>query len=194
MNSQLSFWYLMLCVLPQLLNRSGFLVLNIFVQLNKFKWRVLPETAVLSPGPSKVLVLGCRCCLARPTGRWSSWTATAGCWPTCSCTSPMASSACLGTAPPSWWRTAARATQTQTTTPRPKVGSQRRGRRSTVGTHRKELRRSTRQGGLVPGFGSAVFPVPSLFSESPCSWWSSIGLGFTRHEMTLVMSLGCCGA
>ena len=78
-------------------------------------------TAVLSARPSGVPLLCCRYCSAPPTDRWSSWTATAGCWPTSCCTSRMASSACPGTTLPSWWRTAARATPTRTTTPRPKV-------------------------------------------------------------------------
>lgn len=53
--------------------------------------------------------------------RLSSWTAMAECWPMCSFMSQMASSACPGTTPASWWRTAARATRTPTTIPRHKV-------------------------------------------------------------------------
>lgn len=62
-----------------------------------------------------------RYCLALLMDRLSSWTAMAECWPTCSFMSQMASSACPGTTPASWWRTAARATRTPTTIPHRKV-------------------------------------------------------------------------
>ena len=62
-----------------------------------------------------------RYCLALLMDRLSSWTAMAECWPTCSFTSQMASSACPGTTPASWWRTAVRATRTLMTIPHRKV-------------------------------------------------------------------------
>lgn len=43
------------------------------------------------------------------------------CWPIYCCMSRMASSACPGTTPVSWWRTAVKATQTLMTTPHHKV-------------------------------------------------------------------------
>lgn len=45
------------------------------------------------------------------------------CWPTFCCMSRMASSACPGTVPVFWWRTAVRVTQTLTTTLHHKVSS-----------------------------------------------------------------------
>lgn len=62
-----------------------------------------------------------RYCLALLMDRLSSWTAMAECWPTCSFMSQMGSSACPGTTPASWWRTAARVTRTLTTIPHHKV-------------------------------------------------------------------------
>lgn len=62
-----------------------------------------------------------RYCLALLMDRLLSWTAMAECWPMCSFTSQMASSACPGTTPASWWRTAARATRTPMTIPHRKV-------------------------------------------------------------------------
>lgn len=56
-----------------------------------------------------------RYCLALLMDRLSSWTAMAECWPTYSFMSQMASSACPGTTPASWWRTAVRVIQTPMT-------------------------------------------------------------------------------
>lgn len=64
-----------------------------------------------------------RYCLALLMVRLSSWTAMGECWPMCSFMNQMASSACLGTTPASWWRTAVRATQILTTIPHHRVGS-----------------------------------------------------------------------
>lgn len=82
-------------------------------------WR---RTPWLTLGGTEGCCLVPRCCLALLMDRWSSWTAMAECWPTCSFMSQTESSTCPGTTPASWWRTAARATPTPTTIPHHKVG------------------------------------------------------------------------
>lgn len=82
-------------------------------------WR---RTPWLTLGGTEGCCVVPRCCLALLMDRWSSWTAMAECWPTCSFMSQTESSTCPGTTPASWWRTAARATPTPTTIPHHKVG------------------------------------------------------------------------
>lgn len=67
-------------------------------------WNVILNSAV---------VLNPRCCSARRTGRWSSWTVTGGCWLISCSMRPRASPAWRGITPASSWRTAARATRTR---------------------------------------------------------------------------------
>lgn len=152
----------MLCVSPQLLNCSVFLVLNTFCPSKQVEVTRFARNRSPSPHPSGVLVVACRCCLAQLMGRWSSWTAMAGCWPTSSCTSLMASSACPGTTLPSWWRTAVRATPTRTTTPLPKVAGRRReGWGVPYGQHADFLGRAPetpRQGGGTSGAWLGCLP------------------------------------